>query len=280
MITIEKIREALDRLPSIISGGPGTRGPWQYWRRQDVLSMLDELGEEIPCPYCEEIPCPYCEGVAAPIIKAEINRSCTPAQVKAIRELFERGPYGWVEGVDFIDHTRGGTLCYSKEEMEAFKEMLKRSVVSGPNLERLQQMAEEIYVEQFSGGVAIKDQKILAQACARDMAKAYVEALTRGLEAFREAPGEPSMMGSLAGQRGVPEHVDLAKLYEAQKIIRDTPQYFCDQCGATNPKHGFYPLHHSHVAYNGELMGSVSSVTCNCCHATEKYPCPYCEEEK
>lgn len=199
MIAIEKIREALDGLPTLIIGGPGSPGPTEYVARQAMLSRLDEL-----------------EGVAIPMIKAEINRSCTSEQAKAIRELFERGPQGWVEGVDFIDHTRGGTLCYTREEMEAFREALKKG----------------------------------------------------------------STVESAGGRPAVPEHVDLAKLYEAQKIIRDAPQYFCDQCGATNPKHGFYPLHHSHVVYDGGLVGSVSSVTCNCCHATEKNPCPYCEEEK
>lgn len=57
-------------------------------------------------------------------IKAEINRSCTPEQVTAIRKVFEE--QGWVEGVDFIDHTEGGTKCYSEEEMRAFKEELRR----------------------------------------------------------------------------------------------------------------------------------------------------------
>jgi len=147
-------------------------------------------------------------------LKAEINRSCTPEQAHAIREVFER--QGWVEGVDFIDHTARGTLSYSQEEMEAFREMLKKA----------------------------------------------------------------SMVESVAGQSEVPEYVDLAKLYEAQKILRGTGFDFCDQCGVTNPKHGFYPLHHSHVVWNGELLESVSSVTCNCCHATEKNPCPYCAEEE
>lgn len=180
MISIDEIREGLDRLPSMISGGPGTRGPTEYVRRQDVLSMLDKMKE-----------------VAMSGFKAEINRSCTPEQAKSIREVFES--QGWVEGVDFIDHTDHGTKCYSKEEMEAFREMLM----------------------------------------------------------------EASMVGSVAPQSEVPEYVDLAKLYEAQKMLRTTGFDFCDQCGATNPKHGFYPLHHSHAVWNGELVESVSSMTCN-----------------
>jgi len=59
-------------------------------------------------------------------IIAEINRSCTPEQAKAMRKVFE--DQGWVEGVDFIDHTRGGTACYSEEEMERFKRSLARDL--------------------------------------------------------------------------------------------------------------------------------------------------------
>lgn len=58
-------------------------------------------------------------------IKAEINRSCTPEQARAIRKVLE--DQGWREGVDFIDHTEGGTRCYSEEEMQAFKEELRRT---------------------------------------------------------------------------------------------------------------------------------------------------------
>jgi len=57
-----------------------------------------------------------------PII-AEINRSCTPEQARAIRKVFEER--GWKEGVDFIDYTDHGKNCYGKEEMDAFKEQLK-----------------------------------------------------------------------------------------------------------------------------------------------------------
>jgi len=124
------------------------------------------------------------EEVAMSGLKAEINRSCTPEQAKAIRKVFE--DQGWVEGIDFIDHTARGTLCYSKEEMDAFKEMLKKNIIPYLNLQRLRQRAEEIYVEEFSGGVAIENQTVLAEACARDMAKAYEQALKREMEAFRE----------------------------------------------------------------------------------------------
>jgi len=55
-------------------------------------------------------------------IKAHINRSCTPEQAKEIRRVWEQ--IGWVEGADFIDHTRGGTGCYSEEEMERFRRSL------------------------------------------------------------------------------------------------------------------------------------------------------------
>jgi len=57
-------------------------------------------------------------------VKAEINRSCTPEQAKATRKVFEN--LGWVEGVDFIDHTKSGTDLYSKEEMDDFRRSLAR----------------------------------------------------------------------------------------------------------------------------------------------------------
>jgi len=63
--------------------------------------------------------------VAMSGFKAEINRSCTPQQAKSIRESFER--QGWVEGVDFIDHTDHGTNCFSQEEMDAFRETLRKA---------------------------------------------------------------------------------------------------------------------------------------------------------
>lgn len=59
------------------------------------------------------------------VIMAQINRSCTPEQAKAIRQSFEK--QGWVEGIDFIDHTARGTLCYSQEEMDAFRETLRKA---------------------------------------------------------------------------------------------------------------------------------------------------------
>ena len=62
-------------------------------------------------------------------IKAEINRSCTPEQAKAMRKVFEE--QGWVEGIDFIDHTERGTKCYSKAEMDEFKKGLRRQHGSG-----------------------------------------------------------------------------------------------------------------------------------------------------
>ena len=52
-------------------------------------------------------------------IIAEINQSCTPEQARACRKTFEEN--GWVEGIDFIDHTEGGTKCFPKEEMEQFR---------------------------------------------------------------------------------------------------------------------------------------------------------------
>jgi hypothetical protein len=81
-------------------------------------------------------------------------------------------------------------------------------------------------------------------------------------------------------ERGeIPEQVDLEKMYYAQRIRAIVP-YFCDECGATNPKHGFYPLGHSHTVWNGEWLVSPSGVTCNCCHATPENRCPYCAEEE
>jgi len=110
MVVIEKIREELDRLRTFIYGSPGSRGPTEYVARQDVLSIIGKLEE-----------------VAMSGIKAEINRSCTPEQAKAIRESLEK--QGWVEGEDFIDHTDHGTKCYSQEEMDAFRESLKRNII-------------------------------------------------------------------------------------------------------------------------------------------------------
>lgn len=52
----------------------------------------------------------------------EINKSCTPEQAKSIRRVLEE--QGFVEGKDFIDHTKGGTDCCSEEEMKEFKETL------------------------------------------------------------------------------------------------------------------------------------------------------------
>jgi len=52
----------------------------------------------------------------------EINRSCTPEQAKSIRRLFEQ--QGMIEGRDFIDHTNNGQDCYSKQEMDDFKDTL------------------------------------------------------------------------------------------------------------------------------------------------------------
>lgn len=56
-------------------------------------------------------------------IKAEINKSCTPEQALATRKVFEN--QGWVEGVDFIDHTERGTKCYSKKEMDEFRASIR-----------------------------------------------------------------------------------------------------------------------------------------------------------
>jgi len=62
------------------------------------------------------------------MIKVEINRSCTPEQAREIRRVLEQ--IGWVEGRDFIDHTKGGTYCYSEEEMDAFRRSLARRLPS------------------------------------------------------------------------------------------------------------------------------------------------------
>jgi len=77
----------------------------------------------------------------------------------------------------------------------------------------------------------------------------------------------------------IPEYVDLEKMEYAQKIRR-AGIMFCRKCGATRPKHGFYPLI-SGVAYEGEHdLATTSPLICNCCHTSAQSPCFYCEEEK
>ena len=63
----------------------------------------------------------------------EINRSCSPEHARRMRALFEAD--GGVEAQDraqaaqleaegklvFIDHTKGGTDCFSAEEMADFR---------------------------------------------------------------------------------------------------------------------------------------------------------------
>ena len=61
--------------------------------------------------------------------------------------------------------------------------------------------------------------------------------------------------------------IDLEKLAYAREHI-DT--MFCNTCGETEPKHGFYPLYI-------HIEARFSPVDCNCCRLEDK--CPYCLEE-
>ena len=58
--------------------------------------------------------------------------------------------------------------------------------------------------------------------------------------------------------------IDLQRVKEAKELIDNLfGVMFCDRCGDTQPKHGFFPLFHS---------PSVSGVTCNrCWHSDRDY---------
>lgn len=49
-------------------------------------------------------------------------------------------------------------------------------------------------------------------------------------------------------------------LKEIDDEINSVPEYHCKECGDTNPKHGFVPIHSS----------------CNCCHETSMVTCNKC----
>ncbi len=56
--------------------------------------------------------------------------------------------------------------------------------------------------------------------------------------------------------------VDIGKVKEARELISEvTGRLFCDECGDTNPKHGFYPLGHG---------PSISGLTCNRCRLSDE----------
>ncbi len=55
--------------------------------------------------------------------------------------------------------------------------------------------------------------------------------------------------------------VDIKKVRECKDFLSALPAMFCDRCGETEPKHGFYPLWH---------YPSVSGLTCNKCYLTDE----------
>lgn len=84
---------------------------------------------------------------------------------------------------------------------------------------------------------------------------------------------------------GIPEYVDLERMRYAlwiENLEINQGLMFCRGCGATRPKHGFYPMSFGGGRYDEDdvFIGSISHYVCNCCHATAESPCPYCEEEK
>lgn len=77
----------------------------------------------------------------------------------------------------------------------------------------------------------------------------------------------------------IPEYVDLEKMEYAQSIKR-AGILFCRECGATRPRHGFYPLLSGAFLEGEHDLATVSLLVCNCCHATKECPCFYCAEEE
>lgn len=66
--------------------------------------------------------------------------------------------------------------------------------------------------------------------------------------------------------------IDINKVQKAKDILFEmTGVMFCDVCGETNPKHGFFPLFHS---------PSVSGVTCNRCYWNDEKYKEYFGEDK